>query len=312
MVLQCALDRSGGGAAGAARLRRKGPAVPRAHIKYISGLLLFGLNGVVSSRLAMPSMGIVFYRTLLGSLFLLLLLLLKGEPLRPDAPPRQAAAAVLSGVSMGLSWIFLYEAYQRIGVGLSSVAYYCGPVIVLLAAPLVFRKRLTAAQTACFGVVFAGILLISVPDLSAGSGVDGPGLLCGFASALLHALMVIFTMKAPEVTGMKNAALQLAVSFLTVAAFALFTGLLTPPQGGEQWLWMLVLGLVNTGLGCYLYFSDIARLPVVTVSILGYLEPMSAVFFAVLLLHERLSALELAGALLILAGAAVTERLRAE
>lgn len=248
-VLQCALDRSGGGAAGAARLRRKGPAVPRAHIKYISGLLLFGLNGVVSSRLAMPSMDIVFYRTLLGSLFLLLLLL-KGERLRPDAPPRQAAAAALSCVSMGLSWIFLYEAYQRIGVGLSSVAYYCGPVIVLLAAPLVFRKRLTAAQTACFGVVFAGLLLISVPDLSAGSGVDGPGLLCGFALALLHALMVIFTTKAPEVTGMKNAALQLAVSFLTVAAFALFTGLPTPPQGGEQWLWMLVLGLVNTGLGC--------------------------------------------------------------
>ena len=65
--------------------------MPRAHIKYISGLLLFGLNGVVSSRLAMPSMDIVFYRTLLGSLFLLLLLLLKREPLRPDAPPRSPA-----------------------------------------------------------------------------------------------------------------------------------------------------------------------------------------------------------------------------
>ena len=68
--------------------------MPRAHIKYISGLLLFGLNGVVSSRLAMPSMGIVFYRTLLGSLFLLLLLLLKGERLRRPArrrPPRSPA-----------------------------------------------------------------------------------------------------------------------------------------------------------------------------------------------------------------------------
>ena len=94
--------------------------MPRALIKYISELLLFGLNGVVSSRLAMPGMGIVFYRTLLGSLFLLLLLLLKGERLRPDAPPRRTAAAALSGVSMGLP----------------SVAYYCGPVIVLLAAPL--------------------------------------------------------------------------------------------------------------------------------------------------------------------------------
>lgn len=29
--------------------------MPQARIKYISGLLLFGLNGVVSSRLAMPS-----------------------------------------------------------------------------------------------------------------------------------------------------------------------------------------------------------------------------------------------------------------
>ena len=96
-VLQCALDRSGGGAAGTARLRRKGPAVPRAHIKYISGLLLFGLNGVVSSRLAMPSMGIVFYRTLLGSLFLLLLLLLKGGAAAAGraAPPDGGRRALL-------------------------------------------------------------------------------------------------------------------------------------------------------------------------------------------------------------------------
>ena len=277
--------------------------MPRAHIKYISGLLLFGLNGVVSSRLAMPSMGIVFYRTLLGSLFLLLLLLLKGERLRPDAPPRQTAAAALSCVSMGLSWIFLYEAYQRIGVGLSSVAYYCGPVIVLL----VFRKWLTAAQTACFGVVFAGILLISVPDLSAGSGVDGPGLLCGFASALLHALMVIFTMKAPEVTGMKNAALQLAVSFFTVAAFAAFTGLPTPPQGGEQRLWMLVLGLVNTGLGCYMYFSSMGELPVTRVAVCGYLEPLSAVVLSALLLGEAMTPANVLGAALILGGAIYSE-----
>ena len=282
----------------------------RAYVKYIAALLLFGLNGVVSAQLRLASLPIVFYRTLLGGLLLLLLCALRREPLhRREDPPRQVIAVVLSGVAMGLSWIFLYEAYQRVGVGLSSIAYYCGPVLVLLLTPLVFGKRLTARQIGCFAVVFGGILLVSVPDLAPGTGTDPVGLACGFASAVLHALMVVFTMKAPQITGLRNAAVQLAVSFLTVVPFALAGGVPLPADGG-QWGWLLFLGLVDTGVGCYLYFSEIARLPVVTVSILGYLEPLSAVFFAVLLLHERLTACEVVGAVLILAGAAASERRR--
>lgn len=129
----------------------------RAYVKYIAALLLFGLNGVVSAQLRLASLPIVFYRTLLGGLLLLLLCALRREPLhRREDPPRQVIAVVLSGVAMGLSWIFLYEAYQRVGVGLSSIAYYCGPVLVLLLTPLVFGKRLTARQLGCFSVVFGG------------------------------------------------------------------------------------------------------------------------------------------------------------
>lgn len=280
----------------------------RSHAKYISGLLLFGLNGVVSSQILLSSMNIVLFRTLLGSIFLMLLFAWQRQPLRLFAHPRQLAAVVLSGVSMGLSWIFLYEAYQRIGVGLSSIAYYCGPVIVMLLTPLVFHKKITSIQKLCFGVVFLGIVLISVPDLMGSGAVDSFGLFCGFASAVLHALMVIFTMKAPEITGLKNSMIQLVVSFLTVAAFAVVLQNICPPDGLTQWGWMLVLGIVNTGIGCYLYFAEIAKLPVETVSILGYLEPLSAVVFAVLLLHERLSAYELVGAVLIACGAVISER----
>ena len=280
----------------------------RSQIKYSSGLVLFGLNGVVSSQIALSSMNIVLFRTLLGSAFLMLLFVWRRQPLQLPAQPRQLAAAALSGVSMGLSWIFLYEAYQRIGVGLSSIAYYCGPVIVMLLTPLVFHKKITAIQKLCFGVVFLGIVLISVPDLMGNAAVDLFGLLCGFASAVLHALMVIFTMKAPAVTGLKNSMIQLTVSFLTVAAFSVALHNICAPSGMQQWGWMLILGIVNTGIGCYLYFAEIARIPVETVSILGYLEPLSAVVFAVLLLHEHLSCYELLGAGLIACGALVSER----
>lgn len=45
----------------------------------------------------------------------------------------------------------------------------------------------------------------------------------------------------------------------------------------------------------------------ITVSILGYLEPLSAVFFAVILLGESMTAWEWAGAVLILGSAAVSD-----
>ena len=85
------------------------------------------------------------------------------------------------------------------------------------------------------------------------------------------------------------------------AAVAVRRGLVFRTGGSLGWL--LLLGVVNTGLGCLLYFSSIGALPVQTVAILGYLEPLSAVVFAALFLHEQLQPAELCGAALILGGA---------
>lgn len=47
---------------------------------------------------------------------------------------------------------------------------------------------------------------------------------------------------------------------------------------------MLLLDIVNTGIGCYFRFSSIGDLPVQTVAICGYLEPLSALLFSTVLL----------------------------
>ena len=75
----------------------------------------------------------------------------------------------------------------------------------------------------------------------------------------------------------------------------------------SSWPWILVLGLVNTGIGCYLYFSPLSKLPVQTVAVCGYLEPLSAVVFAALLLGEKLSATQYIGAVCIIGGAMIGE-----
>lgn len=74
---------------------------------------------------------------------------------------------------------------------------------------------------------------------------------------------------------------------------------------------ILVLGIVNTGIGCCFYFSSIGKLPVQTVAVCGYLEPLSAVLFASLFLGEKMTALQAVGAVLIIGGAMVGETVKA-
>ena len=73
----------------------------------------------------------------------------------------------------------------------------------------------------------------------------------------------------------------------------------------ESILPIFILGLINTGIGCYFYFSSIGNLPVQTVAICGYLEPLSAVLFSMLFLKEAMLPLQIVGAVLILGGAII-------
>ena len=72
-------------------------------------------------------------------------------------------------------------------------------------------------------------------------------------------------------------------------------------------IWVIVLGLINTSLGCYFYFSSIGKLPVQTVAICGYIEPLSAVILAALILGETMFPLQIVGAILIIGGALLGE-----
>lgn len=269
--------------------------------KYILSMLLFGLNGIVASRIALSSYEIVWLRTMFGSLFLIGVFFLGRKTMVFRHHRKSFIYLILSGVSMGISWMLLYEAYQLIGVSIASLLYYCGPVIVMILSPILFRERLTRNRVISFLVVLAGVYLINgqMPQTQQ----TGRGILFGLLSALMYSGMVIFNKKAHGITGLENASFQLLVSFLTVTVFIAFRHGLTIPADSVNWPAILTLGLVNTGVGCYLYFSSIGHLPAQTVAIFSYLELLSAVLFSVLLLREVLHPLQIAGALIMIGGA---------
>ncbi len=277
----------------------------RSYMKYFAALLLFGFNGIVASFIDLSSYEIVLLRTFIGSVLLIALFFLTRNKLTFYQYKNDSLFLLLSGIAMGTSWMFLYEAYAQIGVSIASLCYYCGPVIVMALSPLLFREKLTASKLCGFAAVLIGIILVN------GSAFNGNGnlwgIFCGLMSAVMYAAMVICNKKAQRITGMENATLQLFVSFLTVFIFVLFKQGLTVHLHTEDIIPVLILGLFNTGIGCYFYFSSIGKLPVQTVAVCGYLEPLSAVVFSVIVLHETMLPIRILGAALIIGGAVSSE-----
>lgn len=278
------------------------------NIKYLFALLLFGSNGIVASNINLSSYEIVFLRTLIGSLLLISLFFISKQKTTFMKNKKDLIFIFLSGIAMGVSWVFLYEAYAQIGVSIASLVYYCGPVIVMVLSPLVFNEKLKAEKLLSFIIVLIGILLVN--GKTAGDSLNGWGIVCGIMSALMYSVMVIFNKKSVKVTGLENSMIQLTVSFLTVAVFVGIKTGYNLQISNNDWIWIIILGLLNTGIGCYLYFSSIGYLSVQTVAVCGYLEPLSAVIFAVILLKEKMSLIQIIGALLIIGGAIFGERFK--
>jgi len=90
----------------------------KAVFRYIAALHLFGSNGIVASYISLTSYEIVFTRTLIGGLFLVLIFISSKQKVRFWRNKPNFLYLVISGAAMGASWLFLFEAYAQIGVSI--------------------------------------------------------------------------------------------------------------------------------------------------------------------------------------------------
>ena len=272
----------------------------KTYFKYITALLLFGSNGIVASHIHLASYHIVLLRTLIGSIFLILLFYITKKRISFHKQPKDCVFICVSGIAMGASWMFLYEAYDQMGVSVSSLLYYCGPVIVMVLSPMLFKEKFSIAKLISFFVVFIGVFLVNGQT---SNELNVWGIACGCLSAIMYSVMVMANKKSKNITGIENSLIQMLISFLTVVIFVGIkeNGYLIQIQAMD-WLWICILGIFNTGIGCYCYFSSISELSVQTVAVCGCLELLSAVCFSVIFLNETMTTLQIVGAFLIIGG----------
>ena len=188
-------------------------------------------------------------------------------------------------------------------------------VVMAVITAVVSHGRFFAAGnmlTVLYGMVIqiimlCGLGLILISGSIAAGGLSLSGLLTAVASALFYAALIVFNKRIRRTSGLQTAALELDVAFLVVLLYVLVTSGLPHPARGD-WPWLLLLGPVNTGFAYLLYFSGLQKLPAQSVALISYIDPVSALFFSAVFLHESMTALQLLGAVLILGGAIWGER----
>jgi drug/metabolite transporter, DME family len=239
---------------------------------------------------------------------LLFLLLTRGiKDLR--VAPRDLLFLIPQGIAgIGAFYLFYFFTVRESTVGTAAILLYSSPAFVVLLAWLFLKESLSLSRLVALVFTFGGILMVvGAYDLTA-LEVRPVVLATGLLSGLTYGL---YSMFGKPLTGHLSPATILSYA-LGIGALLLFVAALPTLDtlvglSPISYALLFMLAVVHTSLAFGLYTEGLKRLEAGQAAIVATVEPVVAGAVGIILLSEELSALKLFGALLVLAGAMLTQ-----
>ncbi len=149
-------------------------------------------------------------------------------------------------------------------------------------------------------VASAGLVLVL---LAGGSGdFEVVGALLALGASLTYTTYILVSDNVIEaIDPLALALLVLTGASASFTVVGLATGSLDLGLSGEAWLWLVLIALVSTVVAVSCFFAGLRRVGPSEAAILSTFEPPVTVVLAFLVLGERLTPLQLAGGVLVLA-----------
>jgi drug/metabolite transporter (DMT)-like permease len=252
-----------------------------------------------------------FYRSLLA-LPLLAVLAVAEQRRRGPRPLRSRLGAVLAGVFLAVDLVLWNHAIADVGAGIATLLGNLQVVFVTVAAWLIYRERPGRGFFLALPVVLAGVVLVSGLADHAHGGHSVAGIEYGLGTSIAYAAFLLILRHASAAT--PHVAAPLAEATLGATAGAAALGLVFGGWqldiGWHAFGWLLLLALTSGTAGWLLITWSLPRLPAALSSLLLLLQPAAAILLAAVVLGERPTPLQLAGAALVCAGILVATRAR--
>ncbi|WP_462408585.1 DMT family transporter [Neobacillus sp. Marseille-QA0830] len=281
-------------------------------MRLVVTMLIFGSIGLFVKNIDLSSSEIAFLRGVIGSLFLLLASFLVKHKPSIKALKQNAILLLVSGAAIGLNWIFLFESYRYTTISNATISYYFAPVFVMILAPWVLKEKLTGGKIVCIILAMAGLFLIVNPGSGSADGSQNHmlGIFYGLLAAALYASVILMNKFIKNLSGFEITLVQLMAAALVLLPYIGWKGQLNfAGLNSKSILFILILGIIHTGLAYFLYFTSIQKLKGQTIAVLSYIDPISAVIFAAIFLNESMTWMQMIGGILILGSTFASEKL---
>lgn len=225
---------------------------------------------------------------------------------RADVVPCLAMGACMAVFQAGY-----FTAVVLVGVALTALIAICSaPLAIAVLARIALGERLTrrAALALVIGVTGTALLIAfprGVADLA-------PRFTAGVALALTAGVAYAVYVVIAKASVARSAPLPLAAATFLAGGLWLAPALLWAEPSARQiatgWPLLLYLGVVTTGLAYAAYTTGLTSVSAAAAGIVSLLEPLTATLLGVLLFEERLGAIGVAGAVLLLGAVAMLVR----
>lgn len=285
--------------------------------------ILIGLLGVVlfSAKAVMVKMA---YQYEIAAVPLLLLRMLfslpfyaviasLNKPAHPDKIRRKDYAWVVVFGMMGYfaASYFDFLGLQYIQASLERIILFLYPTIVLLLSKWFLKTKITRVQIAAILVSYLGLIITFWGAL----GVEGSNVVLGgllvFISAITYAGYLVGSgWLIPKFGATVFTSYAMIVSCLCVCLFYAFTEDISAVWSYpiEVYYIALAMAILSTVIPSYLISFAIKGMGAPTFSIIGSMGPVSTIILANIFLDERLSAVQLVGTVVVIAGIFIVSR----
>ncbi|MBQ2919299.1 MAG: DMT family transporter [Bacteroidales bacterium] len=266
----------------------------------------FGFSPLFSIGLlaaGLSNFDVLSYRWGIAGIVLMIYAFAKKKTLRINSFDEGWKIFLLSALR-AITSVTLLIGYANISSGIASTINFMYPVIVALCMMFIFGEHKSWVDMLAIAAAIFGVYLLASGDsLIVENGNTKLGLTCSIISAFSFAAYYILMkrLKADKIEVVKFTTwiMLLSAVYFIICAFIL-EGKLIMVTGVKNWMYILGLGLWSTMISNFTGVKAVRRIGPTLTSILGALQPVTAVVLGILFLHEHLYTRSLIGIILIL------------
>lgn len=269
----------------------------------ITAAALWGTAGILVRMISgMTPLGIIFYRVALAFIILLFVFRVSGNINKLRLKDKKLYLIIFSVLQITTMLTFFISIMEA-SVAVAVLLLYTAPLYVTVFSPMLLKERSTGKGWLALCLSIAGVILIIDPaklDFS----LKLTGIIAGMLSGVSYGFQIMTSKHiSKSYSGYSQAFWSFMIATILLLPFAAVP--LDVISGNTGYL--ILLSVFPTILAISLYFNGLNKVRASSASILGLIEPVSAVILSILILHESISIpVLLGGALILMGGAIVT------